>query len=84
MDISLPIRNEFGTGVVNSSLEMALENYLKPDILSGDNYEFLIKDEFQWSSWAMPKGPDGKLDHNIALTGPDFVDFVDHLVVYYL
>lgn len=37
MDISLPIRNEFGTGVVNSSLEMALENYLKPDVLEGDN-----------------------------------------------
>ena len=37
MDISLPIRNEFGTGVVNSSIEMALENYLKPDCLDGDN-----------------------------------------------
>jgi len=37
MDISLPIRNEFGTGVTNSSLEMALENYLKPDTLEGDN-----------------------------------------------
>ena len=37
LDISLPIRNEFGTGVVNSSLEMALENYLKPDLLDGDN-----------------------------------------------
>ena len=37
MDISLPIRNEFGTGVVNSSLEIALENYLKPDELEGDN-----------------------------------------------
>ena len=37
MDIQLPIKNEFGTGVVNSSLEMALENYLKPDLLDGDN-----------------------------------------------
>lgn len=37
LNLSLPIRNEFGTGVVNSSLEMALENYLKPDTLTGDN-----------------------------------------------
>ena len=37
LDISLPIRNEFGTGVTNSSLEMALENYLKPDVLEGEN-----------------------------------------------
>ena len=46
-------------------------------ILSGDNYEFLIKDEFQWSSWAMPKDQDGKVDHHVALTGPDLVEFVD-------
>lgn len=35
--MSLPIKNEFGTGVVNSSVEMALENYLKPDLLEGEN-----------------------------------------------
>jgi ubiquitin C-terminal hydrolase len=40
MDLSLPIKNEFGTGVSNSSLEMALENYLKPEMLTGDNQFF--------------------------------------------
>ena len=39
-DLSLPIRNEFGTGVMNSSVEMALENYIKPEILEGDNQYF--------------------------------------------
>ncbi len=29
--------NLVGTGVVNSSLEMAIENYLKPELLEGDN-----------------------------------------------
>lgn len=37
LDLSLPIKNEFGTGVINSSLEMALENYIKPEILEGPN-----------------------------------------------
>jgi ubiquitin carboxyl-terminal hydrolase 36/42 len=37
MDLSLPIKNEFGTGVLNSSLEMALENYIKPEKLENDN-----------------------------------------------
>ena len=37
MDLSLPIKNEFGTGVLNSSIEMALENYIKPERLDGDN-----------------------------------------------
>jgi len=37
LDLSLPIQNEFGTGVLNSSLEMALENYMKPEELNGGN-----------------------------------------------
>lgn len=37
LDLTLPIRNEFGTGVLNSSVEMALENYIKPELLTGDN-----------------------------------------------
>jgi ubiquitin carboxyl-terminal hydrolase 47 len=37
MDLSLPIMNEFGTGVLNSSVEMALENFIKPEKLEGDN-----------------------------------------------
>ena len=45
LDISLPIKNEFGTGVINSSLEMALENYLKPDILDGSNQYMCSKCE---------------------------------------
>jgi hypothetical protein len=36
-DLSLPIRNEFGTGVLNSSVEMALENYIKPEMLTEGN-----------------------------------------------
>lgn len=38
--MTLPIKNEFGTGVLNSSLEMAIENYLKPELLSGQNQYF--------------------------------------------
>jgi type I restriction enzyme M protein len=53
-------------------------------ILSGDRYEFLIKEEFRWDSWAMPKGSDGKLDHHIAFTGPDLIDFVDQKLFPYL
>jgi ubiquitin C-terminal hydrolase len=40
LDLTLPIRNEYGTGVLNSSVEMALENYIKPELLSGDNKYF--------------------------------------------
>jgi len=34
MDLSLPIRSD---QLRNSSLEMALENYIKPERLEGDN-----------------------------------------------
>jgi len=33
--------------------------------------------EYRWDKWATPKGKDGKLDHQKALTGDDLKDFVD-------
>jgi ubiquitin carboxyl-terminal hydrolase 47 len=40
LDLTLPIKNEFGTGVLNSSLEMAIENFLKPEVLTAPNQYF--------------------------------------------
>ncbi|MBF0695015.1 MAG: N-6 DNA methylase [Flavobacterium sp.] len=45
--------------------------------LSGKTYSPIIAPEFQWSVWAMPKDPDGKLDHHKAKTGDDLADFVN-------
>jgi type I restriction enzyme M protein len=45
--------------------------------LAGKTYESIISPEFQWSTWAVPKGADGKLDHHKALTGDDLTDFVN-------
>ena len=53
-------------------------------ILTGDHYEFLFKDEFRWSTWAMPKGAGGQVDHHVALTGPDLVNFVNQKLFPYL
>lgn len=52
--------------------------------LRGASYEFIIDEGYRWESWAMPKGPDGKLDHNKALTGPDLVEFVNTKLFPYL
>lgn len=65
MDIVLPIMNEFGTGVLNSSLEMAIENYLKPEILEKDN-------QYQCSSC------DKKVD---AKKGQRIEKLPDHLMI---
>ena len=32
--------------------------------LEGKKYAFILDDPYRWESWAAPKGPDGKLDHN--------------------
>src|SRR5215213_4073885 len=45
--------------------------------LEGKTYTYLLAEPIRWTSWAAPKGPDGKLDHNKALTGDDLVDFVE-------
>ncbi|WP_440122253.1 N-6 DNA methylase [Tenacibaculum sp. Ill] len=52
--------------------------------LEGKDYTFILKEEYRWNNWAMPKDTDGKLDHHIALTGKDLVQFVDGELFPYL
>ena len=52
--------------------------------LEGRKYDWLLQKKYRWESWAAPKGRDGKLDHNRALTGPDLIDFVDDELFPYL
>ena len=52
--------------------------------LSGKPYAPIIKPEFKWEKWAMPKDKAGKLDHHKALTGDDLADFVNNKLFPYL
>ena len=52
--------------------------------LVGKGYEFIIHPPFRWDSWAAPKAPDGKIDHNAATTGDDRRDFVNGRLLPYL
>jgi len=52
--------------------------------LEGKSYRFIVDEPYRWESWAAPKGADGKLDHNKALTGDDLRDFVDRKLFPYL
>jgi len=52
--------------------------------LKGQEYSFILAEEYRWNIWAMPKGTDGKLDNHKALTGPDLVQFVDGKLFPYL
>ncbi|MEJ5896821.1 type I restriction-modification system subunit M N-terminal domain-containing protein [Aquabacterium sp. G14] len=47
-------------------------------------YNYLLHDVFRWGSWAAPKLPDGKPDHNAAMTGDDLRDFVNTKLFPYL
>ncbi len=63
----------------------ALENQKADEAeLKGEDYQHILADEFRWSNWAMPKDEDGELDHHIAKTGPDLVEFVDGKLFPYL
>ena len=52
--------------------------------LNGKKYTHILDKEYQWDNWAAPKGKDGKLDHNKALTGDDLRDFVNAKLFPYL
>jgi type I restriction enzyme M protein len=52
--------------------------------LEGKKYTHILDKPYQWESWAAPKGKDGKLDHNKALTGDDLRDFVNVKLFLYL
>jgi type I restriction enzyme M protein len=45
--------------------------------LDGKKYACILDKPYRWETWAAPKGADGKLDHNRALTGDDLRDFVN-------
>ena len=52
--------------------------------LEGKRYSFILDKDYRWESWAAPKGKDGKLDHNKAMTGDDLREFVNLKLFPYL
>lgn len=52
--------------------------------LEGKKYVYILDKPYRWESWAAPKGKDGKLDHNTALSGDDLCDFVNQKLFPYL
>jgi type I restriction enzyme M protein len=53
-------------------------------VLDGKKYTYLLDQPYRWDSWAAPKGKNGTLDHNRALTGDDLRDFVSLKLFPYL
>ena len=39
--------------------------------LGNKKYTPIISGKYRWAEWAVPKGKDGKIDHNTALTGSE-------------
>ncbi len=52
--------------------------------LAGKPYKSLFDAEFQWRNWAVPKGPNGKIDFEKANTGDDLSQFVNSKLFPYL
>lgn len=52
--------------------------------VDGKKYSYILEPEYRWESWAAPKTKDGKLDHNVAMTGEDLLTFVNQKLFPYL
>lgn len=53
-------------------------------VFSGNSYQPLFKDEFQWDVWAAPKKPDGTPDLSRQMVGQDLIEFVNQKLFPYL
>ena len=53
-------------------------------LLEGKPYTPILPPRYRWSSWAAPKNAEGKIDHNVAMTGDDLIEFVDNDLFAYL
>jgi type I restriction enzyme M protein len=52
--------------------------------LQGNDYTHILKEEFRWQNWAMPRTEDGKPDIHKQMIGVDLVQFVDLKLFPYL
>ena len=52
--------------------------------VEGKKHAFILDKPYRWDTWAAPKGKDGQIDHNKALTGDDLCEFVDRKLFPYL
>lgn len=52
--------------------------------LENKSFKPLLSKEYQWSSWAIIKTKDDKIDYNKLLVGPDLKNFVDNKLFPYL
>lgn len=53
-------------------------------VFSGNTYQPLFKDEFQWDIWAAPKKLDGVPDLSKQMVGQDLIEFVNQKLFPYL
>lgn len=52
--------------------------------LSGKPYKPILRPEFRWGTWAVPRKKNGEIDHHAAQTGDDLLDFVNRSLFPYL
>ena len=48
--------------------------------LEGKKHSYILDEPYRWETWAAPKGADGQLDHNKAMTGDDLRECVKYFV----
>lgn len=52
--------------------------------LQGRVYQYILDEEYRWTTWAAPKNEVGDLDHHRTKTGDDLIEFVDTELFPYL
>lgn len=62
-------------------LEMELQDEAE---LEGKDYQPILDEDHRWDVWAAPKKANGEIDHSVAMTGQDLIDYVNGELFPYL
>ena len=52
--------------------------------LAGKEHSYILDEKFRWSNWALPRTPNGDVDHDRKLLGDDLINFVNQELFPYL
>lgn len=64
--------------------DLEVERVDEAALAGKSSYQYILANKYRWDAWAVPKTIHAEIDHNVAKTGEDLMDFVNNELFPYL